>query len=120
MLSPTLTNLAAYALTGAVAVGIAVALALTPLLGTALADMDPATGGWIMAVLVLGACLGLGLALRRRRPVASTLLLIIGAAAPSLAWYWLPPVHLLGPAIIVLALVTTPRARVLAHSPTRP
>ena len=41
------------------------------------------------------------------KPVLSTTLLVVGAFAPSAAWFWLPPVYLLTAAVVIIALVTS-------------
>ncbi len=47
-----------------------------------------------------------GIVLRERRPTVSTVLLVVGSLAPSVAWYWLPPVYLLTIAIAAAALLS--------------
>jgi hypothetical protein len=44
-----------------------------------------------------------GVLLRGRRPMVSTLI-VVGAVAPALAWFWLPPTYLLSLAIVLAAL----------------
>ena len=35
------------------------------------------------------------------------MLLVIGAFAPTAAWFWLPPVYLLTAAVVIIALLTS-------------
>lgn len=63
---------------------------------------------WILGSIALAGILATGLTLRFRtyKPILSTVLLSVGAFAPSAAWFWLPPVYLLTFAVIVTALIT--------------
>jgi hypothetical protein len=63
---------------------------------------------WVLGSIALAGVLAAGLALRllTYRPVVSTTLMAIGAFAPSVAWFWLPPVYLLTAVVIITALVT--------------
>lgn len=87
------------------ALGIVAPLPFTALLGTGLTAQELL---WVLGALALAAilALGLGLRLKTHRPVLSTALLVVGAFAPSLAWFWLPPVYLITAAIIIVAVFT--------------
>jgi hypothetical protein len=63
---------------------------------------------WILGSIALAGILAAGLALRllTYRPVASTTLMAVGAFAPSVAWFWFPPVYLLTAVVIITALLT--------------
>ena len=71
---------------------------------------------WVLGSVALAGLLATGLVLRLRgiNPIVSTVLMSVGALAPSVAWFWLPPVYLLTLAVIVTALVTA-RNRPIAH-----
>lgn len=83
------------------------------LLGTGLKSAEIL---WVLGSVALAAILAVGLALRvrGRNPIVSTVLLVVGAFAPSAAWFWLPPVYLLTLAVIVTALATA-RNRPAVH-----
>lgn len=68
---------------------------------------------WTAGSVILSALLILGLVFRVRgqAPGWSTTLLVIGAPAPSLAFFWLPPVYLLSAAVVVAALASLSAAR---------
>lgn len=85
--------------------GVAAPLPFLVLLGTGL---EMAELLWVLGSLALAAVLATGLSLRLRasRPTLATALLTIGAFAPSMAWFWLPPAYLLTLAVIVAAVVT--------------
>lgn len=108
------SSIAETALVVAAATGMAIGLTLWPLLGT---GADAGDVVWVLAATALSAALGAGLWLRGRRPVVGTALVVVGALAPSVAWFWLPPVYLLSVVITVLALLTLPRRRGLEPSP---
>jgi len=85
------------------------ALSIVPLLGSAV------TGGasageilWVITAMVLGSMLVWGLVLRLRdeEPRKATTLLVVGAPAPSIAWFWLPPMYALTVLLIVFALAS--------------
>lgn len=107
------TSIAETGLVVAAAMGMAVGLTLWPLLGT---GADASDVVWVLVATALSAALGAGLWLRGRRPVVGTALLVVGALAPSVAWFWLPPVYLLTGVIAVLALLTVPRRRAVEPS----
>jgi hypothetical protein len=99
-----------------VAVDVAIALALLP--GIAVGQVsglvegigfDAGTLLWAAATFACAVTLGLGLAWRQRRPLVALGLITLGAAAPAITWFWLPPAYLLTIATVVLAVVTTPR-----------
>ena len=85
--------------------GIIAPFPFVALLGTGLRSRELL---WVLGSFALAAVLavGLGLRLRTQRPVTSTGLLLVGAFAPSLAWFWLPPVYLVTVAIMVVAVYT--------------
>lgn len=85
--------------------GIITPVPFVALLGTGLKSQELL---WVLGSFALAAILaiGLGLRLRTNRPVISTGLLLVGAFAPSLAWFWLPPVYLVTVAIMVVAVFT--------------
>lgn len=87
------------------ALGIAPSLGNLALLGTGLQDHDLL---WILGSITLAGMLTAGLALRltARMPGLATVLLLIGAFAPTVAWFWLPPVYAATATIAILALVT--------------
>ena len=95
-----------------VAVAIAIGISVSVIAHLATSFDDRGTVAWASLVLALAAALVVGLALRASRPTLSTTLLLVGALAPSVAWFWLPPVYLVSVAIVVSALATTPRVRV--------
>lgn len=94
------------------AVAVLPALSLWSLLGTGdNGDLSTNEVAWIAAATALGGVLlaGLVLRLREQAPRLATGLMVIGAPAPALAWFWLPPLYLLSAVLVVLALVTHPR-----------
>lgn len=76
---------------------------------------------WVLGSIALAAVLaaGLVLRLRGRNPVVSTVLLLVGAFAPTTAWFWMPPVYLLTLAIITITLLTA-RSRPTAEPVVNP
>lgn len=66
---------------------------------------------WIVVAVAMAGMLLAGLVLRSRdrRPVLSTVLLVLGCPAPSFAVFWLPPVYLLSVAIAMTAIASMPR-----------
>ena len=91
------------------AIAAAPALSLVPLLGTGVnGELSSAETLWIAGAMTLGAVLLCGLVLRAQSPSSrlATTLLVLGAPAPALAWFWLPPSYLLSAIVIVLALAT--------------
>lgn len=102
--------------------GIVAPFPFLVLLGTGLKTLEVL---WILGSIALAGLLAAGLVLRLTvdRPVVSTVLLVIGAFAPSTAWFWLPPVYLLTVSIVAVALITArngPIARPRVASPTAP
>jgi hypothetical protein len=97
-----------------IAAGLAIAapFPFLALLGTGLGTAEVL---WVLGSIALAGILAVGLTLRlrTRRPLVSTGLLVVGAFAPSAAWFWMPPVYLLTAAVIVTALLTI-RSRPLA------
>jgi hypothetical protein len=108
-----LTSVAGTAVIVLAAIGIAIAVTVLPVLGSEGPDALP----WILPVTLLGAALVAGLVLRTSRPWLATVLLVVGAAAPAVAWFWLPPVYLLSLAIVVAALVDSHGARLQPSHP---
>ena len=96
--------------------GIVAPIPFLALLGT---GIESAELLWVLGSIALSAILGAGLALRLRagRPMLSTLLLSIGAFAPSIAWFCLPPVYLLTIAIIALALASARNRPMIQPTP---
>jgi hypothetical protein len=99
-----------------VAVDVSIAIAMLPGVAigqaTGLADgmaFDVGMILWAAATFACAVALGLGLLWRGRRPLVALGLLTLGAAAPAVTWFWLPPAYLLTIATVVLAVVTTPR-----------
>ena len=91
------------------AIAAAPALSLVPLLGTGVnGELSSAETLWIAGAMTLGAVLLCGLVLRAQSPSSrlATTRLVLGAPAPALAWFWLPPSYLLSAIVIVLALAT--------------
>jgi hypothetical protein len=97
-------NLADKTLLALVAVGAAIGVTLVPFLIGSVAASNVAEVVWAAGAAVLAGMLVVGMVLRGRRPVMSTTLLVVGAAAPALAWFWLPPTYLLSLAIVLAAL----------------
>lgn len=66
---------------------------------------------WIIGATLLGLSLLVGLVLRLREeaPRLGTGLMALGALAPSVAWFWFPPLYLLSLAVFVLALLSHAR-----------
>jgi hypothetical protein len=92
-----------------VAVAFSAQIAIGISVQTVLGDWGFAGFFWAVGVLTCTGSLAVGLWARQTRPVLSTLLLSVGALAPSLAFFWLPPVYLVSLAIIVLAVLTRPK-----------
>ena len=93
-------------------VAVLPAVSLWPLLGTGdNGDLSANEIAWIVAASGLGTALlaGLVLRLREQSPRFATSLMVIGAPAPALAWFWLPPLYLLSAVLLVLTLMTHPR-----------
>jgi predicted cobalt transporter CbtA len=93
-------------------VAVLPAVSLWPLLGAAdNVDLSANEITWIAASTALGIALlaGLVLRLREQAPRSATGLMAIGAPAPAMAWFWLPPLYLLSAVLLVLALATHPR-----------
>ena len=112
-----LTRLREPALTMLAVAGIFPAFSLLPLLVFEAGNLDAGEFAWSIGALVLGAALLAGLVVRVSSPSTSTALFVVGAAAPSVAWFWLPPVYLLSVLIVVVALVDArPRAAQLTDS----
>lgn len=84
-------------------IGIVAPFPFLALLGTGLKTAEIL---WVLGSIALAGVLAAGLALRLRgrNPILSTVLLIVGAFAPTAAWFWLPPVYLLTLAVIGIAL----------------
>jgi hypothetical protein len=73
-------------------------------------DVDGVPGfTWLTAILLLGASLAVGLWLRPTRPALAYVFILVGSAAPVVAWYHLWYWYPLTVAIAVLALLTMPR-----------
>jgi hypothetical protein len=73
-------------------------------------DVDGVPGfSWMTAILLLGASLAVGLWLRPTRPFLAYVFILIGSAAPVVAWYHLWYWYPLTVAIAVLASITMPR-----------
>ena len=90
------------------------ALAIAPLLGTAIfGGFNLAELLWMLAASTLGALLIWGLVLRMRgeQRRKATTLLVVGAPAPAVAWFWFPPLYLLSAILIVLALMSHDRTK---------
>jgi hypothetical protein len=115
------TELATTTLRVLAAISIGMVVSLLPaLLPWALDDgLGWSEVVWVLGANLLAAALAVGLYLRRRRPLLSTALLVVGSLAPSLAWFWLPPVYLVTVAIAVAAIITTP-SRPVARSEVSP
>jgi hypothetical protein len=98
-------------------VGIVAPFPFLNLLGTGLKIHEVL---WVLGSIALAAILavGLGLRLRTNRPVLSTVLLSVGAFAPSVAWFWLPPVYLLTVTVIIIALISARNGPVTQPSTT--
>ena len=94
-------------------------VAPTPFLILLATGLETAEVLWVLGSASLAAILATGLVLRLNggRPVFSTVLLVLGAFAPSTAWFWLPPVYLLTAAIIVTALLTVRKRPTIQPSP---
>ena len=95
------------------------ALSLIALLGTGFGEITFAEVFWVLGAFVLGVAVVSGLVLRmqRKHPRRATALLVIGAPAPAVAWFWFPPLYALSLLLIILALVSHDRSdpdRVLA------
>lgn len=86
-------------------IGIIAPFPFLALLGTGLKTAELL---WVLGSIALAGVLagGLALRLRGRNPIISTVLLVVGAFAPSAAWFWMPPVYLLTLAVIGMALFT--------------
>jgi hypothetical protein len=101
---------------GLAALGVFPGVALMPLLGAGLAhsgELWTHLGEmiWLIAVMALTATLFAGMILRAKeiKPRTSTLLLVLGAPAPSVAFFWLPPLYLLSVLVLIAALLSAPR-----------
>jgi len=101
---------------GLAALGVFPGSALLPLLGMGLAHHGAwrthlGELGWLIAAMALTATLFAGMILRAKeiKPRAGTLLLVLGAPAPSVAFFWLPPLYLLSMLILIAALLSAPR-----------
>jgi hypothetical protein len=90
---------------------LGVSIAATPLPWAAALMDGFELGGllWGLGSLAFGAALFVGLLRRLNGTMGSTMLLVVGSPAPSVAWFWLPPVYLLTVAIAVTALMSRPR-----------
>ena len=93
------------------ALGVLPGSALLVLLGSAASWADTGEMIWVLGALALTGVLMGGLILRAReaRPRLATALLVIGAPAPSVAFFWFPPLYLLSMAIVAAALLSAPR-----------
>ena len=98
------SQLADRALLVLVAVGAGIGASLLPWLAASIVNGNVGEIVWIAVVAGLTAPLVVGLIVRATRPLLSAGLLVVGAAAPALAWFWLPPVYLLSFAIAVTAI----------------
>lgn len=102
------SKVADVALVVFVVIGVAIPVASIPIAGS---EFSSAFSIQVAVAVLLAAAMVLGMNWRTTRPVAATWLLVVGAAAPAVAWYWLPPTYLVSFMIIVLTLVTAPQAR---------
>lgn len=116
-MSPRVPTFADRAVIVLAAIGASIAATLLPLLGSAgqIGDAGALDLLWFFGACALGAALVAGLVVRDSRPRVSTTLLIVGALAPSVAWFWLPPVWLISVGIVVTAVMSArERARPVA------
>ncbi len=93
------------------ALGVMPGMSLLVLLGSA-GDSDSRNElYWVLSALALSAVLLSGVIVRAKktRPRIGTALLVVGAPAPAVAWFWFPPLYLLSLAILVAALLSAPR-----------
>lgn len=97
-----LTNFAGTAVMVLAAIGIAMSVAMLPVLASV---DDPGDLLWILALAGFAAALVGGLVTQSTRPRLASLLFVVGAPAPAVAWFWFPPVYLVSLAIVVAALV---------------
>lgn len=104
----TWSNTAAIALA---ALGVFPGMALLPLLGTGTWWTNLGEMIWITTAMTLTATLLAGMIFRAKeiKPRTGTLLLVVGAPAPSAAFFWLPPIYLLSVLILIAALLSAPR-----------
>ncbi len=92
-----------------IAIDVGIVVTMLPMLGFG-SDIGVDDFVWLGTAMLLAGALALGLWMRPRRPIPALWLIIVGAFAPSVAWYWLPPVYLLTIATIALAVMTTRRS----------
>jgi hypothetical protein len=97
-----LTNFAGTAVMMLAAIGVAMSVAMIPVVASV---DDPGDLLWIVALGVFAAALVAGLVMQSTRPGLATILFVLGSPAPAVAWFWLPPVYLLSLAIVLAALV---------------
>lgn len=90
----------------AASLGVVAPFPFLGLLGTGIGTVEMV---WVIGSIALAGVLAAGLVLRIReeRAMLSTALMVVGAFAPTVAWFWLPPVYLLTGVIIVTAIVTS-------------
>lgn len=110
------TRSSSLVLTALAVVGIAIGTTSIPIAVSFADEMSGADFLWPALVMTFTTLLCVGLALLTARPQAATALLTIGAAAPALAWFWLPPVYLLTAAIAITAVATRRRRRPVRRS----
>lgn len=96
------TNFAGTAVLVLAAIGVAMSVAMLPVVASV---DDPGDLVWILALVLFAGALVSGLVMQSTRPRLASLLFVVGAPAPAVAWFWLPPVYLLSLAIVVAALV---------------
>jgi hypothetical protein len=87
-------------------------MAVGPALGAALVMVEMSSRAEIVAlaiVVALGAALLVGLLLRTSRPVLSTVLMVVGAAAPAIAWR--DPFGYLNAVVVAVAAIGSARYR---------
>jgi hypothetical protein len=93
-------------LAAAAALGITSVVAVFAVLGL---DVDGAAGAArLIGAVTLATGLVVGLRLRSTHPVASTVLLIAGAAAPVAAWYDVAPAYALSLAVALVVWFARP------------
>ncbi len=93
------------------AIGSLPSTMLLPLLAMVGSEEGGASRGevlWVLGAVALAGLLIAGLILRVRqtRPRLATAMLVLGAPAPSLAFFWLPPIYLLSLGILGTALAS--------------
>lgn len=95
--------------------GIIAPFPFLALLGTGLKTAEVL---WVLGSITLAGLLAVGLFLRllTDKVALSTMLLVVGAFAPSAAWFWLPPVYLLTAAVVIVALITVRNRRIAQPS----